>query len=193
MVAPLTFACRILIAVCVFTYQLPIYIGIDAYNCIFSFQSSSEDFHNGFSVYPAKLSRSRKHRATPCLLRSTKWSFEGQRRSDGRKSIGGLPDSVKALYASSTVGTCLCRREPLVSWPARARACMTRLISAVADIRPLRAPSSGGVSYPPPYPLEIHHFRALPLCTRFFPYGSIFSIDALYRASVASEETAEMQ
>src|SRR3989344_4954669 len=48
-------------------------------------------------------------------------------------------------------------------------------------------------SYPQLYPLEIHHFWRLPLCTRFFPYGSISFIDALYRASVASEESAEMQ
>src|SRR3989344_914486 len=37
-------------------------------------------------------------------------------------------------------------------------------------------------SYPQVYPLEIHYFWALPLCARFFPYGSISSIDALYRA-----------
>src|SRR3989344_2191019 len=35
------------------------------------------------------------------------------------------------------------------AWPAQACACPTRLISAVADIRPLRAPSSGGVVIPP--------------------------------------------
>src|SRR3990167_2128671 len=70
--------------VCVF---LPILWLCIAYNCLFDCQSSSETFHTKFSVYPAKLWRSRTHcfYAMPTPLH--KWSFKGQRRSDGQRSI----------------------------------------------------------------------------------------------------------
>src|SRR3989344_7173966 len=59
--------------VCVFTYQLPIYIGIDAYNCLFCmskfFRRLSYQF---FGTHRhAEVHEVNEGGSTPCLLRST--------------------------------------------------------------------------------------------------------------------------
>ncbi len=69
-----------------------------AYNCLFSFQCSSESFHTKISVHHSFPFRVRK-----ALVRE----YAGEAiRSDGRKSIYDPPYPVKVMYGPPTLPTC---------------------------------------------------------------------------------------
>src|SRR3989344_5104704 len=67
------FACRILIVCVCFTYQLPIYIGIDAYNFLFCMSKFFRrlSYKNFGTHRHAEVHEVNEGGPPPCLLRST--------------------------------------------------------------------------------------------------------------------------
>src|SRR3990167_4972486 len=118
-------------------------------------RKTSQSFSAGGTILRTRSVSKTKHPVVP----------DADSSNCGRKNCPADPRYCEEPVADAY----LRRREPLASRHAQACACMTRLISAVADIRPLRAPPQAGSAdtrlasrarsraepYPQHYPLEI--------------------------------------